>query len=449
MNIIVVGAGRVGYTVAEVLSSSHDIMMVERDAAKAEVVKNQLNISVLHDDGANPKVLRNAISRHKADTVIATTAADDENLFICMMCKRIDPGIKTIARVRNPDYYIETSADGKEGVDQLIKPELTSADKIATLALLENAIDYESIESLNLSIAIFEVTKHNPGVENRVPLTLDIPANTGIVAIYRGDQVITDVETTELHLGDRIFVLGDYGGLEAFNEMMGVRRRAKEFVILGGGITGAHVAGILESKKRYVKLIEPDPERCKKLVRDFSSVIVVNGDIVDPHLLKNENIGRADAVIALSHKDETNLLACHMAIKLGSPKIIARYSLMDYEDIFEFTGIRTVIGYHRVVANEITKTMVSDEESVLRMKNPEEVFFTSDVGMRSKLLGARLGDVGLPPGVRIACIVRDGSPVFPKLDTQFLDGDKLLVYAHGANMAKLGKILGNKMDLGV
>lgn len=447
MNIIIVGAGRVGFTVAEVLSSTHDVLIVERDANSAELAKNLLNVSVLQDDGSNPKILKNAISRHKADVIISTTAMDDENLFICMMAKRIKKEIKTVARIRNPDFYVQTSEEGVEGVDQLITPEITSADKIAALALLENAIDYETIESMNMCIAVFEVTKNNQEIVGKTVIGLNLPEEVTVVCIYRSDEVIIENETAELHLGDRIFVLGSYAGIEEFNEMMGVKRRAKEFVILGGGVTGAHTASILESKKRYIKLIEPDVERCRKLARDFTNVIIVNGSMVDPHLLKSENIGKADVVIVLSQKDETNLLACLMAIKLGSPKVIARYSMVEYEDIFDFTGIKSMIGYHRVVANEITKTLVSDEESILRMKNKNELFFSSNIGAKSKIKDELMGDLRFPAGVRIACIIREGKPIYPRLDTRLTDGDKLLIFTHNADMSKLGRLLGNKLEL--
>ena len=118
---------------------------------------------------------------------------------------------------------------------------------------------------------------------------------------------------------------------------------------------------------------------------------MVNGNIVDPHVLQTENVGRADVVIAISDTDETNLLASLMAMKLGAPKIIAKYSMVEYEDIFDFTGIQTMIGYHRIVANEITKTLVSDETSLLQMKREGETFFSVRVSPKSRLVDSALG----------------------------------------------------------
>jgi len=180
MNIIIVGAGRVGYTAAEVLSQVHNLLLIESDIDKAETSKNLLNVSVLNDDGTNPAVIRDAINRNQADVIISTTIQDEDNLFICMMAKRIKPEIRTIARVRNPDYFIPTS---KDAVEQIISPELIAAQKIATLALLENAVDYETLEAFNMGLATFVVSKENEKIIGSVVISLGIPEDVNVVAI--------------------------------------------------------------------------------------------------------------------------------------------------------------------------------------------------------------------------------------------------------------------------
>jgi trk system potassium uptake protein TrkA len=444
MNIIIVGVGKVGFTAAEVLSPLHDVMIIDNDLSRVETAKSLLNASVLHEDGASPKTLENAITRHQADAIICTTGRDDENLFIAMISKHIKPSIKTIARVRNPEYLIKTSTDL---VDQIISPEMITADKVATLALLENAVDYESIESMGMGLATFEVTKQHRDIIGKVVINLDIPEQCTVVAIYRGDDVILNNETTEIHAGDKICVLGSPDGITEFNKRMGVIHEAGEFVIIGGGVAGARTAKILESKKRYVKLFEPDPEKCRKLAREFNSVIIVNGSGVDPHLLKAENVGRADVLIAITDVDETNLLSCLMGMKLGATKIITRYSMVEYEDIFDFTGIKTTIGHHRIVANEITKTLISDQQSILRMKREGELFFSIYVNARSKLCEQHVGDVHMPDGARVACIIRGKDTIYPRMDTQFKADDKVLMFTYNVNMNKLERLFGTSIDI--
>jgi trk system potassium uptake protein len=445
MNIVIVGAGSVGFTTAEALCKVHDTLIIENDGARAEFVKSLLNVSVLFDDGTNPKVLESAISRHHADAVVACTARDDSNLFICMISKRIDPRIKTVSRISNPDYVIKTSAEGVEGVDQIISPEIITATKIARLALLENAVDYESLENMNMALATFKVSKDHVNILGKVVLNLDIPPDSTIVAVYRGDEVILANETTELHAGDKICMLGSPSAVETFNEMMGIEEDANEFVILGGGVVGYHTARLLVGKRRYVKLIEEDEALCRQLSKDFTNVIVVNANTVDPHILNAENVGRADVLICVTNMDEKNLLACMVAMNLGTRKVISRYSLREYEDIFSYTGIETIIGYHRVIANEITKTLISDDQAIMRMNHEGELFFSATVTSKSALCDEHLGDLRLPEGVRIAAIVRESEISYPAMDTVFRNGDKVMLFTYMVKLSKLEKLFGTNV----
>ncbi|MBQ7700808.1 MAG: Trk system potassium transporter TrkA [Candidatus Methanomethylophilaceae archaeon] len=446
MNIIIVGIGSVGFTATEVLSHYHDVMIIDHDRNVIEKAKNLLNVSVLYEDGANPKVLEGAITRHKADVVISTTGRDDDNLLICMLSKIINPGIKTIARIRDPDYLINTS---DKTVDQIISPEIMTANKMAELALLENAIDYESIESMDLGLAVFEVTEAHTKMIGQMIINLEMPDDCSVMAIYRDDDVIMNPEMVQIRVGDRIRVLGSPDGIRSFNMMMGVQRDATEFIIIGGGVAGSRTAKLLESKKRYVKLFEMDPKKCSKLAKDLNTSIIVNGSGVDPHLLRSENVGRADVMIAITDTDETNLLACLMGMKLGTTKVISRYSMVEYEDIFDFTGIRSTVGNHRVVANEVTKTLIEDEKAILRMKRDGELFFSVQVDPRSKVSNERLGDINFPEGCRVGCIIRDKEKIYPRMDTVFKADDRVILFTYNSSKSKLEKLFGTRIDIEV
>lgn len=446
MNIIIVGAGSVGFTAAEVLCRVHDVLIIESNKQRADTAKSLLNVSVLQEDGASPSVIESAITRHQADAIMCTTGRDDLNLFVAMYSKKVKPGIRAIPRVRSPDYC--TPKVG-ECVDQILSPEMSLADKIATMATLENCVDYESIESMKMGLATFAVTEGHEDIVGSIVINLRIPAQTSIVAIYRGEDVILSCETTELHPGDKIVVLGSPDGLSEFNSMMGIQRKANEVIVVGGGVAGEYTAKILEGNKKYVKLFEIDSERCQRLSRSVNTVIIIHGSGVDPHLLRSESVGRADVLVALTGVDETNLLACLMASKLGVPKMIARYSTVEYEGIFDFTGVPTTVGFHRVIANDVTKTLISDEQAILRMRRAGELFFSVKVDARSKVKGVHFGDLRLPDGVRIACIVRGREAVYPRMDTQFQADDKVLVFTYNAKMGQVERLFGTPIDIDV
>lgn len=446
MNIIIIGAGNVGFTSAETLSTVHNVMIIERDSVKADAIKNMLNVSVLHEDGTNPKVLESAIKKHDADLVISTLPTDGLNLFVCITCKGYRPSLRTVATIRNPDYMIKTTGEGNPGVDMIISPEIISSNKIFKLATLENAVDYEIIKSLDIAIATFKVT-NDQNIVGQITMNLDIPEECNVVCIYRGDEVIMDVETVEIRPEDRITVIGSEDSIDAFNEMIGIKEEALEFVIMGAGIVGMNIAKALSKmdKKVYVKIIEEDKELCREASRNLTDAIVVNSDIIDPHILKTENVGRADVLISVTDADEKNLLACMASLKFGTRKVISRYLTRQYKDIFSFTGIETIIGYHLIIANEITKGLISEEDSILKMRRDKEYFFSVKVDIRTPIFKKLYGDLTIPDGVRFAAVVRDGKTMYMKYDTDFRNGDRVLVYTYMSKSGAVKKLLGKEI----
>lgn len=446
MNIIIIGAGNVGFTSAETLSTVHNVMIIEKDNVKADAIKNMLNVSVLHEDGTNPRVLESAIKKHDADLIVSTLSADGMNLFVCITCKRYRPSLRTVATIKNPDYVIKTTAEGNEGVDMIISPEIISSNKIFKLATLENVVDYEIIKSLNIAIATFKITD-DQNIVGKIILNIDMPKECDIVCIYRGDDVITDVETVEIRSEDRITVIGNEDSIEAFNKMIGIKDEALEFVIMGAGVVGMNVAKALSKmdKKVYVKIIEEDKDLCREASRNLTDSIIVNSDTIDPHILKTENVGRADVLISVTDADEKNLLACMASLKFGTRKVISRYLTREYKDIFSFTGIETIIGYHLIIANEITKGLISEEESILKMKHDKEYFFSVKIDVRTPIFEKLYGDLSIPEGIRFAALVREEKTVYLKYDTVFREGDRVLVYTYMAKGGAVKKLLGKEM----
>jgi trk system potassium uptake protein TrkA len=448
MRVVIVGAGNVGFVSAQALSKSHDVLIVEKDAAMAENAKALLNASVLHEDGSNPRVIDAAIKRIDADTIISTIPDDAHNIFICLMAKRVKPSIKTVSCLRDPDYIIKTSKEGLEGIDLLISPELITAEKIEKLAILENAITYDHLPGMDLDFVTFRVEEgHN--LVGKVVLDIDKPADCNVIAINREGNVILNNETTEIYAGDRIRVIGSPESIAFFNKLIGVEKEAKEFVILGASIVGMETAKKLaqNNKKRLVKIIEDDEERSRIAARELDDVAVVSGDFIDIAVLKSEDVQRADVIITASSVDERNLLACIAGLGFGTKKIISRYSNEDYEKIFRYTGIESIIGYHRIIYNEITKNLIFDDNAILATEGSREFFFSAAVDSRSVLLNCRLGDINLPEGVKIAAIWRGETILYPRMDTMFVENDKVLVFTHMANPVKLTRLFGSRKPL--
>lgn len=446
MDVIIIGAGNVGYTIAEAFSRIHNVMVVDLDEKRVTDVQEMLNVGTLQANGASPVVLQNIITK-STGMLLAVTQSDEINMFSCMAAKAINPDIQTVARIRDSDYIYELKDTGKYlGADHIISPELLTADKMARIALIENAVDIENLDSMGLLVVTFIVKKEHTSILGEAVINLKMPDQASIVAIYRGDDVIVFNETTQLEVGDLICVIGKKEGIDQFNKMMGVIREAKDFVILGGGTIGKRIAKTLEKEKSYVRLLEKDEAKCHILSRDFDHVLVINANAVDPRALKAENVGAADVLISATNSDEKNLLACLVARQLGIPKVISRYSRREYEDVFAMTNVHGAIGYHRVVANEITKRMISDENAILQMRHEKELFFSIILNEKSGLAEILVGDLKLPEGSRIVAIVRGSEAIFPRLDTGLKVNDKLLIFAYDVKMSKLEKLFHTNIE---
>ena len=441
MKVIIVGAGEVGRVSAETIANIHDVLVIERDETVLNILKSRLNVSTLKADGTNPKTIQYAIDNHDADMIIATLGSDSANLFVCLMAKRFKPSIITVSSVNNPDYMIETSAQGVEGVDTIISPELITAQKMYKLCTLENAIDYENMANMDTSVAIFTVEPQHD-IVGKVVMHLKAPADCTVFAIYREDVVHTEVETMEIHPGDRICVFGSDEALRGFNELMGVEYPARNFVILGGSIVGRNLARLLASDKLNVKIIDRDENLCREMARSLTGVAIACADFIDPEVQNNENIFRTDALISTSHADDTNLLMCMNAMRHNSRKVITRYFTKEYEDIFQYTGIETIIGYYRIITNEITKSTISDEMAMMRSRDPDEFYFVHIVDRQSKLLDRYYGDLNIPDGVRIVAVKRGTDIIYPRLDSRFQDGDSVIVFTSYTRRNDLIRVFG-------
>lgn len=441
MKVIIVGAGEVGRVSAETISNVHDVLVIERDETVLNVLKSRLNVSTLKADGTNPKTIQYAIENHDADMIIATLGSDSENLFLCLMAKRFKPSIITVSSVNNPDYMIQTSDQGVEGVDTIISPELITAQKMYKLCILENAIDYESMANMGTSVAMFTIEPQHD-IVGKVVMHLKMPDDCTVFAIYRDEVMHTEVETMEIHPGDKICVFGTDEALKGFNELMGVEYPAKNFVILGGSIVGRNLARLLAADKLNVKIIERDEALCRDMARSLTGVAIACADFIDPDVQNNESIFRSDALITTSHADDTNLLMSMTAQRHNSRKVITRYFTKEYEDIFQYTGIETIIGYYRIISNEITKSTISDETAIMTARDQDEFYFVHMVDQQSKLLDRYLGDMMVPEGVRIVAVKRGDGIVYPRLDTRFQKDDAVIVFTSFSKRTDLIRVFG-------
>lgn len=441
MKVIIVGAGNVGLASAKAALIGNDVHLIEKDVNVAETAKSIIPVSILKGDASNPSVLRSAINRIHPDIVLSAVKDDAINIFVCMNSKRMDPKIRTIACIRNPEFL---DSDEYEGVDVLISPDKLSVEKMINVARLENAVNYEKLDLEGYSLTTYKIDKGHD-IVGRTVMNLDLPPDCAIVSIIRGNNTITAVATTEIHVDDRIVIFATEEANKKFNQLIGIKKEAREFVILGAGHIGLSIAEQISdlNDKNFVKILDNDMERCREAAKRLRRAIVVRGNIVDPQFLRSENIERADTLVSVTDVDERNLLACMTAMRFGINKIVSRYSIEEYEDVFKYAGIESVIGYHKLIVNEVTKNLRTTQESHIHiMEQPGDNFLIHTLDPSSILVDNYFGDIVVPEGVNLCGVIRNDKIIFPDLLFKFRKGDRALVFTHDVDPIRLAHLLG-------
>jgi len=449
MNIIILGAGRVGESVAESLvSEQNDITVIDQDPERLRLLEERLDLRGVVGNGIQPSVLRDA-GAQDADMLIACAAADESNLVVCKVAHDVFNVPTTIARLRSPEFVEGDELMSKTGfaVDHVICPEESVTRYIHQLIDYPEALQVlEFAEGRACLIAVravhggalvghslAEIRERLPNVDMRV------------VAIYRQDAEVDPGPQTRILAGDEVFVLA---GKQQIRLVLAAIHRADQSVrrvmVAGGGKVGLRLARSLVGQCQ-VKLIERDRKRCDYLAGQLpSSMLVLHGDGTDEDLLQDEQVGEMDLFLALSSDDEDNILAAMLAKRLGANRVISLINRRAYAEMMQGSTIDIAISpSHTVIGELLAHLRRGDVAQVhsLRRGAAEalEGIARGDV-KTSKLVGRRVEEIKLPQGARIGCIVRgEGNAsqvLMPHHDTLIEADDHIVIFIPHKRMVR-------------
>ena len=432
MRIIVIGAGKIGFNLAKLLvQQNHDVVIIEKDAGRAGILQENLDIQVVEGNGASGSTLLEAGVR-EADLLVAVTESDEINMIACMLAKNY--GVeKTVARVRNPEY-VEESSRAKSaftGIDLIINPELVTAREIAKLIEVPEALDVVYYANGNIQLLELKITEDFP-VINKELKDLDIKYPFLIAAILRKDKIIIPRGHDKLLPKDIVYVLAQTKNMVAIEKLIGTeRRRAQRIMILGGGYTGYLLAKTLEDKRYQVKIIEKDHQRCAEISNKLNNTLVLHGDAADIDLLKAEGAGDADLFISLTDDDKLNLLVSLIAKHLGAKKAIAQVRRSDYIGLMENVGIDVGISPRTLTANEILRFVNRGNNilSVTLISNENAEMMEFVVSPDAKAANKKLKALNFPSGAIISSIYREDQVIIPSGEHSLEPGDIVTVFA--------------------
>ena len=450
MKIIIVGNGKVGFAIAQTLSQEgHDITIVDGSATALRRSEGTLDVMCLEGNGASISVLIDAGVR-QADLVIAVTNHDETNLVCCLIAKKLGAR-HTVARVRNTDYRRDAEMLKREiGLDMVINPDLAAAREIAHILSFPAAFIAEPFARGLISMIGVQLTEEDTICGKPLKEQRQRQAEVLFCAAERnGEYLIPNGEYVPTS-GDNLYMVGSNKELQKMLRYMGrTWNKVKNVSVLGGSRTAMYLAWELQHTGCRVRIVEKDPERSRVLSAEIPQAVIILGDGSDNALLQQEGILDADAFVAVTNRDEDNLLMAMHAQRNGVPKVLAKMTRPNYMELVASTGIDSIISPKDIVANQITRycralgnAEGSKVESLYKMLggHVEALSFTATASAR-EMLSIPLKDLELRREVLLAAIVRRGEIIIPGGLTTIEEGDHVVVVSRSIGLDDLTDIL--------
>jgi trk system potassium uptake protein TrkA len=432
MEIVVVGAGEVGSTVAASLADAHEIVVVDRDPERVETVTYEYDVLAIEGDGTSLDTLREA-GIETADLFIASTDSDEANMVACATSKTVSDAF-TIARVRKTGFLRTwEGAEGAFGVDFMVGTDLLAAETIDRIASLPGALDVDAFSDGRVQMAEFEIPASSDLVGQTVAKADRFESLT-FAAIFRNGDVEIPGGDTVIEAADRVVVIGSPKSCRGFATALSPTDgldHAEEVFIVGGGEIGYQTACRLEDRGLTPRVIEFDPERARELAEDLEDSIVLEHDATDVAFLEREHVADADLVVAALESDEKNLLVSLLAKQLGTDRTVAIVENGAYVDLFERVGVDVAVNPREVTAEEITRfTLAEHTENVAILESDRAEVLEIEIGAESALLDRTIMDATaeLPEGVVIGAITRGDTLITPRGSTVIERGDHVVAF---------------------
>ena len=448
MRILILGAGRVGESVAETLvSEANDITLIDTDPAHLRKLEERLELRGVPGNGTLPSVLRGA-GADDCDLFIAATGHDATNLVACKVAHGVFGIPSTIARLRSSEFG-DGELLGKEGfaVDRVICPEESVTRYIQLLIDYPGALQVVRFSQGQAHMAVVRVAEGSALAGHSIAEFRqqhpDLPMR--IVAVYRNDAEQPCAADTRVQDGDEIFVLTGLESLRpALRAIGNPDRRVRRVMIAGGGRVGLRLARELVGRCS-VKIFEADRKRCDYLAGELPpDMLVLEGDGADEELLHSEGVGETDLFIAMTSDDEDNILASMLAKRMGARRVIALVNRRAYAEMLQGSTIDIAISPAQAVIGElllhVRRGAVAAVHSLRRGTAEALEGVARGDAKTSHLVGRRVDQIKLPAGARVGAIVRGAGnaahTLVPRHDTLFETDDHVIIFLPHKSMVR-------------
>ena len=450
MNIIIVGCGKVGSTIAKQLNAEgHNIVVVDNNPRPVEQITETLDVMGIEGNGATYKILMEAGVK-VADLLIAVTAADELNLYCCFIAKCIG-NLHTIARVRNPEYTVDLPLLKEElRLSMEINPELTSAREMTKLLKFPGAIEIDTFSKGMVELIKIRIGSDSPLAGKKILETAKILKDKVKVCIVeRGEEVFIPNGDFCINEGDKISVIVQSGEAQKVLKKLGIiSGKSRNVIILGGSTTAYYLAKNLLQSGNNVKIIKRNAQRCVELCEALPNATIINGDAMDEELLLSEGIEYANGIAALMDIDEENIIVSLYAKSVSKAKIITKINTIAFDSIISNLALDSVINPKHITGEYIVRyvramqnSLGSSVETLYKISDDKAEALEFRVREHSPVTDIPIKDLKLKDNLQIACINRQGKMFLPMGSDMIMLHDTVIVITRHKGLNDLKDIL--------
>jgi len=440
MNIIICGAGKVGFSISKQLSAQgHSITVIDQSSEDIKKINETQDVKGVVGRATFPSVLENAGAAN-TDMIIAVTRNDETNMIICQLAHSLFNINKKIARIRAKEFlegkWSKLYNKSNLPIDVIISPEVEVAKSLFRKLEAPGALDNVPFAKDKIKVLEIAVKKDCPIIKTSLKsLTEKFPDfKANILGAVRKDKFIFLKKNDQLLEGDRAYVVASTEQLNQILKSFGHEEKtAKKILIVGGGNIGLNLAKSLETnfEGARVKIIEKNKERAELIATELTSSIVICGDALDEQILKEANIEETETILALTNDDEDNIMVCVLAEKYSPAKrTIAIINKPNYSLLQKSLNIDDLVDPRMTTVSRIMEHVHKGAiETVYSLLDGEYEFIEAEILEKSELLNKSLKDSNLPENIRIGAVLRSGKVIIPRSNFVFEEEDLVVFLA--------------------
>lgn len=450
MNILIVGAGIVGFNLAQELShEGHDISIIDANPEKIKLISEKLDVLAVRGNGCLPSTLIQGRIRD-AEMVIAVTDKDEINLMVCFLAHKFEVK-ERFARLRNMELTGESQVFKPEElfVDHAINPAEIIIDSILKIIKTPGAVNVAEFANGQIFFRGFDVPADAPLAGKTIEEIREVCELNAflVVAIVREGKMIIPKYENRIQAGDKIYVLVDHDFLPLILPMLNRQvDEIQKIIIYGASQIAVHLARELNEFISDVSIIEPSLEKANEAADTLEDTVILHGSGTDPDLFNDINMKDADLFLALSNNDEMNILSALLAKKHGAKRAAVITNDPDYLPILDSIGIDVTINPRLITVSEILKHLRKGQVvNLYKLIEGEAEVLEIVISAESAAAGRLINQLHMPEHSIIGAVLRvDGEMVVPGGSTEILEGDTVIVVTLPDCIGKIEKIFGKK-----